>query len=53
VIFIQKYRVEELVVSLREGLENHFTEKSYGGYLLKTEEHPGAEHIHKTIQKIP
>jgi len=45
-------RLEELVTSLREeGFRITPQRIAIVDYLLKTEEHPSAEHIHKTIQK--
>jgi len=45
-------QLEELVSSLREeGLRITPQRIAIVDYLLKTEEHPSAEHIHKTIQK--
>jgi Fur family peroxide stress response transcriptional regulator len=45
-------QLEELVASLREeGFRITPQRIAIVDYLLKTEEHPSAEHIHKTIQK--
>ena len=45
-------RLEELVASLREeGFRITPQRIAIVDYLLKTEDHPSAEHIHKTIQK--
>jgi len=45
-------QLEELISSLREdGFRITPQRIAIVDYLLKTEEHPSAEHIHKTIQK--
>jgi Fur family peroxide stress response transcriptional regulator len=45
-------QLEELVASLREeGFRITPQRIAIVEYLLKTEDHPSAEHIHKTIQK--
>jgi len=45
-------QLEELVTSLRkEGFRITPQRIAIVEYLLKTEEHPSADHIHKTIQK--
>ncbi|MDH5570038.1 MAG: transcriptional repressor [Nitrosopumilus sp.] len=45
-------QLEELITSLREdGFRITPQRIAIVDYLLKTEEHPSAEHIHKTIQK--
>ena len=45
-------QIEELIVSLREeGFRITPQRIAIVDYLLKTEDHPSAEHIHKTIQK--
>ena len=45
-------QLEELIASLREdGFRITPQRIAIVDYLLKTEEHPSAEHIHKTIQK--
>jgi Fur family peroxide stress response transcriptional regulator len=45
-------QLEELIISLRkEGFRITPQRIAIVGYLLKTEDHPSAEHIHKTIQK--
>ena len=45
-------QIEDLIVSLREeGFRITPQRIAIVDYLLKTEDHPSAEHIHKTIQK--
>jgi len=45
-------QIEELIVSLREeGFRITPQRIAIVDYLLKTEDHPSAEYIHKTIQK--
>ena len=45
-------QLEELITSLRDdGFRITPQRIAIMDYLLKTEEHPSAEHIHKTIQK--